>query len=86
MSNIYQVTTFEFNNYYKYVSVQTSKKERKKITIDGLQGSIMSPILLIAYINDMKEAILENNMFVFADDATILTKQEQGKCRGRHIH
>ena len=58
-------------NRSRYVCYNNSNSELKNITCGVQQGSILSPVLFILYINDMCEVSKLLNIILFADDASM---------------
>lgn len=41
------------------------------------QGSVHDALLFFIYVNDITETIHESNIFIFADDSTLVTKNQE---------
>ena len=68
------------SNQKQYIEFQNdNKKEKNKLTIKcGLpQGSILGPLLFIAYVNDLYRASNIFKPIMFADDTNLF-------CSGKH--
>jgi len=71
LSNRMQITEVLHETKFKIKSVLSRPKN---IPCGVPQGSILGPLLFLVYINDITEKIPESNLFVFADDTTIISR------------
>ncbi len=55
------------------------------VTIGGPQGSILEPLLLITYINDIANASKLFNFIIYADATTLETATEIVICESNNI-
>lgn len=53
------------------MKVEENLAESKQINIGLLQGSVLSPILFVLYINDIKKVLQLATVNLFADDAAL---------------
>ena len=60
------------NERQQYVNLQGTESQIKCVSCGVPQGSIIRPLLLILYINDMTNASYKIFPFLFADDTTVL--------------
>ena len=58
---------------YQSVSINSVLSSLKPCTSGTPQGSVLSPLLFLLYINDMPECIKQSTVFHSADDAKLLT-------------
>jgi hypothetical protein len=57
---------------YHFVSINSSSSTLKQC-ISGLpQGSVLSPILFLLFINDLPDCIKHSSVYIYADDAKLL--------------
>lgn len=61
----------ESNSKFKFI-----RSDRRLVTCGVPQGSVLGPILFLIYINDITDVIPENNLFIFADDTTLVTRHK----------
>ena len=59
------------SNKHQYVEYNDSKSETKSISIGVPQGSILGPLLLLIYINDLPRVSRVFSMLMYADDTTL---------------
>ena len=61
------------SNRTQYVSVNGKCSELKAVTSGIPQGSVLGPILLVIYINDLPD-VVKKYLYLFADDSKIFNK------------
>ena len=70
-----------FESYLKnrnlIVRLEKSLSEPGVLTCGVPQGSILGPILSLLYINDMKSAVTDCNLRLYADDTCVLSSDEK---------
>ena len=59
------------SNKYQYVEIDQYKSSYQVITTGVPQGSILSPILFILFINDISEGLKHQAAKLYADDRNI---------------
>ena len=50
------------------------------------QGSILGPILFLLYVNDMKSAVTDCGLRLYADDTCLLFNNENISSIGKHLN
>ena len=61
-------------NRYTFVSFNKKLSTPKPINISVPQGGCLAPLLFIYYMNDIQELQLEGQVYLFADDLTLVIK------------
>ena len=56
----------------QYVSVSGTNSSFKSINHGVPQGSVLGPLLFLIYINDLPNALVYSDAFIFADDTALL--------------
>ena len=71
----YLESRYQRTNIVKHGQTVNSSWENVEVGVP--QGSILGPLLFLVYINDIKQAVPESNLFVFADDTTVVSKHRE---------
>jgi hypothetical protein len=75
-SNRKQFTEIQHQSKSK---IKNFRSNVKPITSGVPQGSILGPVLFLVYVNDMPGAVPDENLFMFADDTTLFTKNKKAE-------
>ena len=67
------------SNIYKFMTYKGVSSEKKKVKCGVPQGSILGPLLLLIYINDLSDACKCSLPILFADDTNLF-------CHGTDLH
>lgn len=72
-----QLFTSYLNNRVQHVKIEDELSDHRKVTFGVPQGTVLGPLLFIAYINDMLNLNSSNNKIIaYADDTVLLVEDE----------
>ena len=79
-----------FGSYLKkqniVISLEKTLSETGILNCDVPQGSILGPIPFLLYINDMKTALKNCNLWLYTDDTCILYSHQNVKLIKRNLN
>ena len=67
------------SNRLQYVSINGFESTKLPMNHGVLQGSVLGPLLLLIYINDLHKAIKFSKVYQFADDTNLLNINSSAK-------
>jgi hypothetical protein len=58
----------------QYVELNGGKSDTVEISVGVPQGSVLGPLLFLAYANDMHESLTSSNLYQYADDSNVVSR------------
>ena len=75
---IHKLLSSYLSDRWQYIELNGTRTDKKQILTGVPQGSILGPLLLLLYINDLDMNSGDSNVTMFADDTTLISS---GKTR-----